>query len=85
MNTVDQKLLDIIDNAVKTTSNSIDALSKILEYRKTDEGMIGFHFSVYPTADHDITSEAIASEIIDIMKDHASGNTKEVDITKMDY
>ena len=83
----DLELLKAIDEAVASTSNSVDALDKILNYKK-ENGLIGFHLSMYPKGDINETlpdNEAIASEIIAIMKEHASGKTKEVDITNMKY
>ena len=83
----DPELLKVIDDAIVSTSNSVDALDKILKYKK-ENGLIGFHFSIYPKNDINETlpnNEAIASEIIAIMKEHASGKTKEVDITNMEY
>ena len=81
------ELVKIIDEAIASTSNSVDALDKILNYNK-ENGLMGFHFSIYPKNDINETlpdNEAIAREIIAIMREHASGKTKEVDITNMDY
>lgn len=79
------ELVKIIDEAIASTSNSMDALDKILNYRK-ENGLTGFHVSMYPKGNINETlpdNEAIAREIIAIMKEHASGKTKEVDITDM--
>jgi hypothetical protein len=83
----DPELLKVIDEATASTSNSIDALDKILNYKK-ENGLMGFHFSIYPKGDINETlpdNEAIAREIIAIMKEHAAGKTEEVDITNMEY
>jgi hypothetical protein len=83
----DPELLKVIDEATASTSNSIDALDKILNYKK-ENGLMGFHFSIYPKGDINETlpdNEAIAREIIAIMTEHAAGKTEEVDITNMEY
>ena len=79
------ELLKVIDEALASTSNSVDALDKILKYKK-ENGLTGFHFSMYPKGDINETlldNEVIASKIIAIMKENASGKTKEVDITNI--
>lgn len=83
----DPELLKVIDEATASTSNSVDALDKILNYKK-ENGLMGFHFSIYPKGDINETlpdNEAIANEIIAIMREHAAGKTEEDDITHMEY
>ena len=44
-NKVDAELVQFIENAMKTSSNSIEALDKVIEWKKKHRGLTGFHAS----------------------------------------
>ena len=77
------ELVKIIDEAVSSTTNSIEALDKIINYKK-ENGLKSFHISLYPKDEKELDKESVASEIITIMREQASGKIKLVDITNVD-
>ena len=75
-----EKLLKVIDEAVVSSSSSVEALDKILKWRKENDGLKGINFSIYPTSeDGMVDKEKLAHDLIIMMR--ASANRKYKDIT----
>ena len=78
-----EKLLKVIDEAVASSSSSVEALDKILKWRKENDGLIGMRFSSYPTSeDGTVDKEKVAEDMIKMMRCSANGEYK--DITHLD-
>ena len=74
-----EKLLKVIDEAVATSSSSVEALDKILKWRKENDGLIGMRFSIYPTSEDGTTDkEKIAEDLIKMMRCSANGENKDI-------
>lgn len=41
----DEKLLNVIDESVATSSSSVEALDKIIKWKKENEKLVGINFS----------------------------------------
>ena len=78
-----EKLLKVIDEAVATSSSSIEALDKILKWKKEKDGLIGVRLSSYHTSeDRTLDKEKVAKDLITMMRCSANGEYK--DITHLD-
>ena len=78
-----EKLVKVIDEAVAASSSSVEALDKILNWRKENDGLIGMRFSIYPTSeDGTADKEKVAEDLIKMMRCSANGKYK--DITHLD-
>jgi hypothetical protein len=78
-----EKLFKVIDEAVATSSSSVEALDKILNWRKENDGLKGIRFSIYPTSeDGTADKEKVAEDLIKMMRCSANGEYK--DITHLD-
>lgn len=75
-----EKLLKAIDKAIATSKTYLEALDKIIAYKKT-KGLVSWHISIMPNDDSD--PEQIAKETIEIMREFAEGKCKEVDVTNL--
>lgn len=74
-----EKLLKVIDEAVATSSSSIEALDKILKWKKEDNELIGMRFSIYPTSeDGTVDKEKVAEELIAMMRCSANGDYEDI-------
>ena len=74
-----EKLLKVIDEAVATSSSLIEALDKILKWRKENDGLKGIHFSIYPTSeDGTADKEKVAEDLIKMMRCSANGDYKRI-------
>lgn len=70
-----KKLLKVIDEAVASSSSSIEALDKILKWRKENDGLKGTRFSIYPTSeDGTLDKEKVAEDLIKMMRCSANGD-----------
>ena len=69
---IDLDLVEFIDEAVRSSANKVEALDKVLKFKKENRGMMGFHFSCMPT-DKSIGAENIASDLLAMMRADASG------------
>jgi hypothetical protein len=78
-----EKLFKVIDEAVATSSSSVEALDKIVKWRKENDGLKGIRFSIYPTSeDGTADKEKVAEDLIKMMRCSANGEYK--DITHLD-
>jgi hypothetical protein len=76
-----EKLLKVIDEIVATSSSSVEALDKIIKWRKENDGLKKIHFSVYPTSeDETVDEEKVAKSLITMMRCSANGDTKELNV-----
>jgi hypothetical protein len=74
-----EKLLKVIDEAVATTSSSVEALDTILKYKKENEDLIGINFSIYPISEDGILDkEKVAKNLITMMRCSANGDYKDI-------
>ena len=74
-----KKLLKVIDEAVATSSSSVEALDKILKWRKENDGLKGIHFSIYPISeDGTLEKEKVAEDLIAMMKCSANGDYENI-------
>lgn len=74
-----EKLLKIIDEAVATSSSSVEALDKILKWRKENDGLIGIRFSIYPQSeDGTVEKEKVAEDLITMLRCSANGDYKRI-------
>lgn len=72
-----EKLLKVIDEAVATSSSSVEALDKILKWRKENDGLKGMHFSIYPISeDGTVEKEKVADDLIKMIRCVANGEYK---------
>jgi hypothetical protein len=79
INKKNEKLLKVIDEAVATTSSSVEALDKILTYKKENEDLTGMNFSIYPTSeDGTADKEKVAKDLITMMRCSANGKYKDI-------
>jgi predicted nucleic acid-binding Zn-ribbon protein len=70
-----EKLLKVIDEAVASSSSSIEALDEILKWRKENDGLKGIHFSIYPTSeDGTLDKEKVAEDMIKMIRCMANGD-----------
>ena len=70
-----EKLLKVIDEAVATSSSSVEALDEILKWRKENDGLKGIHFSIYPISkDGTLDKEKVAEDMIKMMRCCANGD-----------
>jgi hypothetical protein len=73
-----EKLLKVIDESVASSSSSLEALDKILKWKK-ENGVIGMRFSIYPTSeDGTVDKERVAKDLITMMRCSANGEYKEI-------
>ena len=78
-----EKLLNVIDEAVASSSSSFEALYKILKWQKENDELIGMRFSINPTSgDEKFYKEKVVEDLIKMMR--ASANGKYKDITHLD-
>jgi hypothetical protein len=76
-----EKLLKVIDEAVATSNTSIEALDKIIKWKKENEDLIGVHFSIYPTSeDETVDKEKVAKSFITMIRCSANGDTEELNV-----
>lgn len=80
MKLYDKEQIDAIDEAIATSKTYLEALDKIIAYKKT-KGLQSWHISIMPNDDSD--PEQIAKETIEIMREFAEGKCKEVDVTNL--
>jgi hypothetical protein len=74
-----EKLLKVIDEAVASSSSSIEALDEILKWRKENDGLKGIHFSIYPISeDGTLEKEKVAEDLIKMMRASANGDYKRI-------
>ena len=77
INEKNEKLLKVIDEAITSSSSSIEALDKILTYKKENEGLTGVNFSIHPISeDGIIDKEKVAKDLITMMRCSANGEYK---------
>jgi hypothetical protein len=70
-----EKLFKVIDEAVATSSSSVEALDKILNWRKENDGLKGIHFSIYPISeDGTLEKEKVAEDMIKMIRCMANGD-----------
>lgn len=74
-----EKLLKVIDEAIATSSSSVEALDKILKWQKENDELIGMRFSIYPTSeDGTVDKEKVAEDMIKMMRASANGEYKNI-------
>jgi hypothetical protein len=79
INERNEKLLKVIDEAIATSSSSVEALDKILKYKKENEDLIGMNFSIYPISkDRTPDKEKVAKNLITMMRCSANGDYKDI-------
>ena len=84
INEKNEKLLKIIDEAITSSSSSVEALDKILKYKKENEGLIGMNFSIYPISeDGTIDNEKAAKNLITMMRCSANGEYEDITCTEL--
>ena len=82
LNYIDPELIDVINDAIKTSKTNLEAFNKVLQYKKEHQGLLGFHFSVYPKDFNNpepIESDQVAADLLTLLKAEAEGNY--VDVT----
>lgn len=71
----DEKLLNVIDESVATSSSSVEALDKIIKWKKENEKLVGINFSIYQISeDRTINKETFAKNLITMMRCSANGD-----------
>lgn len=79
-----ENLLKVIDEAVATSSSSVEALDKIIKWKKENEDLIDMHFSIYPTSnDETINKEKVAKNLITMMRCSANGDYEDITCTEL--
>ena len=74
-----EKLLKVIDEAVATSSSSIEVLDKIIKWKKENDELIGMRFSIYPTSeDGTVDKEKVAEDLIKMMRCSANGDYEKI-------
>jgi hypothetical protein len=73
---IDLDLVEFIDEAIHSSANKVEALDKVLKFKKENRGMTGFHFSCMPT-DKSIDAENMASDLLVMIHAAASGLCKD--------
>ena len=69
---IDPDLVEFIDETVNSSASKVEALDKVLKFKKENRGMTGFHFSCMPT-DKNVDAEDMASDLLTMMRAYASG------------
>lgn len=72
-----EKLLKVIDEFVSTSKSSVEALDKIIKWKKENENLIGMNFSIY---DESVDKEKAAKNLITMMRCSANGEYEEVSL-----
>lgn len=78
---IDPKLVDVIDEAIKTSKSNLEAFEKVMKYKKEVQGLTGFHCSVYPKDFNNpepIDSETVAKVLLAMMRAEAEGRYEDV-------
>lgn len=70
---VDLDLVEVINEAVRSSATSVAALDKVLEYKRKNRGLTGFHFSCGILGDGRGDSESIAKDLLAMMRADAAG------------
>lgn len=76
---MNKKLVKFIDEAVASSKSSIEALDKIIKWKKENDGLIGIHFSFFPTSENGVVDKENDAEIlIKMLRGSANGEYKDV-------
>lgn len=81
---MNKELVKFIDEAVASSESSMDALDKIIKWKKENDGLIGINCSIYPTSEDDtFDKEKVAHDLIKMMRSSANGDIKDITNTKL--
>ena len=69
---IDPDLVEFIDEAVRFSANKVEALDKVLKFKKENRGMTRFHVSCAPT-DKSVDAKDMAAGLLAIMRADVSG------------
>ena len=69
---IDLDLVEFIDEAVRSSANKVEALDKVLKFKKENRGMTRFHVSCAPT-DKSVNAEDMAAGLLAMMRADTSG------------
>ena len=76
---MNNELVKFIDETVTTSSSSVEALDKIIKWKKENEDLIGVNFSIYPTSeDETVDKEKFAKNLITMMRCSANGDFEDI-------
>jgi hypothetical protein len=76
---MNKELVKFIDETVATSSSSVEALDKIIKWKKENEELIGVNFSIYPTSeDETVDKEKFAKNLITMMRCSANGDFEDI-------
>lgn len=76
---MNNELVKFIDETVATSSSSVEALDKIIKWKKENEDLIGVNFSIYPTSeDETVDKEKFAKNLITMMRCSANGDFEDI-------
>ena len=81
---MNNELVKFIDEVVASSKSSIEALDKIIKWKKENDGLIGINFSIYPTSEDDtVDKEKVAEDLIKMMRCSANGDYKDITNTEL--
>lgn len=76
---MNKELVKFIDETVATSSSSVEALDKIIKWKKENEGLVGVNFSIYPISeDRTVDKEKYAKNLITMMRCSANGDFEDI-------
>lgn len=76
---MNKELVKFIDETVATSSSSVEALDKIIKWKKENEGLVGVNFSIYPISeDETVDNEKYAKNLITMMRCSANGDFEDI-------
>lgn len=92
MNEIDEELVKVIDESISNSPSFVEALGKVIKWKKENRGLKGFHISTPPDvlcgtrkvkypADE---ADRIAYNILMMEKDCALGQCREVTSEELD-
>ncbi len=92
MNEIDEELLKVIDEAIANSADYLDAFDKVIDFKKKNRGLKGFHVSppidfylnTRKDIDPKVEANKIAHDILMMEKARAKGELKEVPMSELE-
>ena len=94
MNEIDEELVKVIDEAISGSSSYVDALDKVVEWKKKNRGLKGIHISpsldliLNPDdcrkIDPKVEANKMAHDVLLMLRASAKGELKEVPMSELE-
>ena len=94
MNEIDEELVKVIDEAISASPSYVEALDKVVEWKKKNRGLKGIHISpsldliLNPDdcrkIDPKVEANKMAHDVLLMLRASAKGELKEVPISELE-